>query len=270
MSGETNAASAWQYRNRWALVTGASAGIGAEFARELARRGMHVALAARREDRLRELAVELETAHGVGTAVIATDLGKPGAAGVLWEAANDGRDVHLLVNNAGFGLKGRFDEQPLERQTEMVRVNCISLLELSHFALRAMRARRAGGIVNVASIAGYQPIPLLATYAASKAFVVTLTEALAEEARGSGVRVVTLNPGPVATEFQQVAGTQVNRKTIGIKTPEQVVEATLRALETGKRTITPGFANWLSTYAVRVAPRGPVIRVAKAVMSKLR
>ena len=260
----------WEYRGRWALVTGASAGIGAGFARALAARGMHVALAARREDRLRELAVELEATHGVGTAVLPVDLGKPGAAGILWQQACDGREIHLLVNNAGFGLKGRFDELSAERQAEMVRVNCLALLELAHFALRDLRTRHSGGLVNVASIAGYQPIPLLATYAATKAFVLTLSEALHEEARGSGVRVVTLNPGPVATEFQSVAGTQVTRKTPGVRTPEQVVEATLHALETGKRTVTPGLINFLSTYAVRALPRGPVLRAAKAVMTKLR
>ena len=264
------AAGRWEYRGRWALVTGASSGIGAAFARELARRGMHVALAARREDRLRALAAELSATHRVRALVLPADLGKPGAAGVLWEAATDGRELHLLVNNAGYGLKGRFDELPLDRQAEMVRVNCLALLELSHFALRDMRARHAGGIVNVASIAGYQPIPMLATYAASKAFVVTLTEALAEEARGSGVRVVTLNPGPVATEFQSVAGTRVNEKTLGIRTPEEVVADALKALEAGSRTVTPGLVNRLATYAVRVAPRGPVIRAARAVMTKLR
>ncbi|HEX2201851.1 MAG TPA: SDR family oxidoreductase [Longimicrobium sp.] len=264
------AGEAWSYRGRWALVTGASAGIGEAFARELARRGMHVALAARREDRLRALADEIGRAHRVRTLVLPADLAEPGAAGALWKEAAAGRDLHLLVNNAGFGLKGRFDEAPLDRLGEMVRVNCTALLELSHLALRHMRPRGSGGLVNVASVAGYQPIPMMATYAATKAFVLTLSEALAEEARGSGVRVVTLNPGPVATEFQGVAGTQVNEKTLGVRTSEEVVGDALRGLERGGGTVTPGLLNRLSTYVVRVSPRGLVTRSAKAVMTKLR
>ncbi len=260
----------WSYRGRWALVTGASAGIGETFARELARRGMHLVLAARREDRLRALAEELARAHGVETAVVPADLGKPGAPGVLWMEAAEGREIHLLVNNAGFGLKGRFDELPLERQAEMVRVNCTAPLELAHHALRHMRPRGEGAVVNVASVAGYQPIPLLAAYAATKAFVIALSEALGEESRGSGVRVLVVNPGPVATEFQSVAGTEVGERTLGIRTPEQVVGEALRALERGRRSVTPGLVNRLTGLAVRVAPRGIVIRGAKAIMRVLR
>jgi short-subunit dehydrogenase len=263
------ARSEWSYRGRWALVTGASAGLGEAFARALAGRGMNVALAARREDRLRALADELSAAHRIRTAVLPADLGDDGAAAALWDAATAGREIHLLVNNAGFGLKGRFDALPMERQAEMVRVNCIAPLELAHLALRHMRGR-GGGIVNVASIAGYQPIPLMATYAASKAFLLAFSEALTEEAREDGVRVLVVNPGPVRTEFQAVAGTQVNDRTAGVRTAGEVVEATLRALEAGKRTVTPGLINRLSATAVRVAPRSLVIRVAKTVMRKLR
>ena len=261
---------AWSYRGRWALVTGASAGIGEAFARELARRGMNLVLAARREDRLRALAAELHAAFRVRAVAVPADLGKPGAPGVLWAEAAEGREIHLLVNNAGFGLKGRFDELPLERQAEMVRVNCIAAMDLAHYALRRMRERGEGGIVNVASVAGYQPIPFLATYAASKAFVVALSQALAEECRGTGVRVVTLNPGPVATEFQSVAGTRVSEKTLGIRTPEEVVEAGLRGLEGRQRTVTPGLTNQLLVSFVRVAPRSGVVRAAKAFMNRLR
>ncbi|HYH78994.1 MAG TPA: SDR family oxidoreductase, partial [Longimicrobium sp.] len=251
--------------------TGASAGIGEAFARELARRGMNLALAARREDRLRALAEELSRTHRVRALALPADLGDDGAAAALWEHAAAGRDIHLLVNNAGFGLKGAFTELPLARQAEMVRVNCIAPLELAHLALRHMRGRGGGGgIVNVASIAGYQPIPLMATYAASKAFVITLSEALAEEARDAGIRVVTLNPGPVKTEFQVVAGTEVRERAPGIRTPEQVVEAALHGLEAGGRTVTPGLLNRVATTAVRIAPRSWVLRGAKVIMRKLR
>ncbi len=259
----------WEYRGRWALVTGASAGIGKAFARELARRGMNLVLAARRDDRLRALAGELSSTHRVRALALRADLGEPGAAAGLWEHAAAGRELHLLVNNAGFGLKGPFTELPVERQSEMVRVNCIAPLELTHLALRHMHGR-GGAIINVASIAGSQPIPLMAAYAASKAFLVTLTEALSEEARGSGIRIVTLNPGPVKTEFQAVAGTEVRDRAPGVRTPEQVVEAALRGVEAGRGTVTPGLVNRVATTAVRIAPRSWVLRTAKAVMKKLR
>lgn len=261
---------AWEYRGRWALVTGASAGIGEAFARELAARGMHLALAARREDRLRALAGELAAAHRIRTAVLPVDLGEPGAAEALWEAATaGGRRIHLLVNNAGFGLKGPFAELPLDRQAEMVRVNCIAPMELAHHALAHMRGE-GGGIVNVASIAGYQPIPLMATYAATKAFLITLSEALAAESADAGVRVVTVNPGPVKTEFQAVAGTEVRDGAPGIRTPEQIVAAALHAVEHGRMTVTPGVFNRIATTVVRIAPRSVVVRAAKTVMRKLR
>jgi len=267
--GRSMARDTWEYRGRWVLVTGASSGIGEAFARELARRGMHLALAARREDRLRALAGELASAHRVRTHVVPIDLGETGAAGELWRQASEGRDIHLLVNNAGFGLKGPFHELPLERQAEMVRVNCIAPMELAHHALGRMRGRGAG-IINVASVAGAQPIPLIAAYAASKAFLISLSEALNLESRDAGVRVVTVNPGPVKTGFQAVAGTEVSDRSPGVRTPEQVVDAALRALEAGRMTVTPGLPNRLAVAAVRVAPRGLVIRAAKAVMSRLR
>jgi short-subunit dehydrogenase len=263
------ARSDWTYRGRWALVTGASAGIGEAFARELARRGMNVALAARREDRLRRLADEIGRAHRVHTLVIPIDLGGEYATKALWAAASASREIHLLVNNAGFGLKGPFTELPVERQAEMVRVNCIAPLELAHLALRHMKGR-GGGIVNVASVAGFQPIPLMATYAASKAFLLALSEALTDEAKEHGVRVVVVNPGPVKTEFQEVAGTEVRGRPPGLLTAEQIVDAALAGLEAGKRTVTPGLFNRVSTTAVRIAPHSMVIRFAKLAMKKLR
>lgn len=260
----------WEYAGRWALVTGASSGIGEGLARALAARGMSLVLAARREERLAGLAGELRRAHGVEAVAIPADLGKPGAAGVLWMEATDEREIHLLVNNAGFGLKGRFDRLSLERQAEMVRLNCTAPMELMHLALPAMRERRAGAVVNVASVAAFQPIPDLAVYAASKAFVLSLSQAVAEECRGSGVRVLALCPGPVATGFQAVAGTQVTERTPGIMTAEEVAAATLRALETGEDTLVPGVLNRLGTIAGRVFPRSLVVRAAKTVIKRMR
>ncbi|HEV2146943.1 MAG TPA: SDR family oxidoreductase [Longimicrobiaceae bacterium] len=260
----------WEYAERWALVTGASSGIGEAFARRLARLRMKLVLSARREERLRELAAELRRAHGTEAVVIPADLGKPGAAGVLWMEARDGREVHLLVNNAGFGLKGRFDALSLERQAEMVRLDCTALMELTHLALPPMRARGDGGIVNVASVAAFQPVPDMAVYAASKAFVLSLTQAVAEEQRGSGVRVQALCPGPVATGFQDVAGTQVTERTPGIMTADEVVAAALRALEAGDDAVVPGTLNRLGTLAGRMLPRSLVLRGAKTILKKLR
>lgn len=261
---------AWEYAGKWALVTGASSGIGEALARALASRGTSVLLAARREDRLHALAGELRRAYGVDAEALPADLGKPGAAGVLWIEATDGREIHLLVNNAGFGLKGRFDQLSLERQAEMVRLNCTALMELTHLALPSMRARRSGAVVNVASVAAFQPIPDLAVYAASKAFVLSLTQAVAEECRGSGVRVLALCPGPVATGFQEVAGTQVSGRTPGIMTAEKVAAATLRALDAGEHTVVPGVLNRLGTIAGRMFPRSLVVRAAKTVMKRMR
>jgi len=261
---------AWTYAGRWALVTGASSGLGEVFARDLAARGMSLVLAARRGERLRELAAELRGTYGVEAEAIPADLGRPGATETLWREAARRREIHLVVNNAGFGLKGRFDELPLDRQAEMVRLNCVSLMELAHLALGPMRARREGGIVNVSSVAAFQPIPDLAVYAASKAFVLSLSQALAEECRGTGVRVLALCPGPVATGFQEVAGTQVSGRTPGIRTAEEVVAAALRGLEAGDDTVVPGTLNRLGTLAGRVLPRGLVVRAARTVMRKMR
>jgi short-subunit dehydrogenase len=256
----------WDYAGRWALVTGASAGLGQAFARALAARGMHLALCARREDRLRALAEELRQAHGIQAAVLPADLSELGATARVWALAGDGRAVDLLVNNAGFGAKAEFASIPLHTQDEMVRLNCLAPLELMHLALAA----GTPGIVNVASVSGYQPVPLMAAYSASKAFLLTLSEAVAEEVRGTGTRIVTVNPGPIATEFQEVAGTAVGPRTLGIRTPDEVVEAALAALERGGGTVIPGLSNRLSAFAVRVAPRSLVVKAAKKIMGSLR
>lgn len=256
----------WSYRGRRALVTGASAGIGEAFAHALARRGMDLVLTARRAERLERLAGLLRGEHGVEVRVVPADLAEPGEAARVWAEAGEGGPIHLLVNNAGFGAKGRFDEIGRERQAEMVRLNCTALLELMHLAVAEMRARGAGAVVNVASVAAFQPVPQLATYAAGKAFVLSLSQAVAEESRGSGVRVLALSPGPVATEFQEVAGTEVTERTPGLLDAPEVVEAALEALERGRSEVVPGALNRLGTVAARIFPQTWVLRAAKTIM----
>jgi uncharacterized protein len=251
----------WEYRDRWALITGASAGFGEAFARALAARGMHLVLTARREERLQALAREVRTAHGVQCHVIARDLGQPGVAEELWRQAADGRDIHLLVNNAGVGAQGRFDAVPRERQVAIVQLNVMAAMEMAHLALRDMRGRGEGGIINVASAAAFQPLPTNGTYAASKAFLLLLSEALWEENRHAGVRVLALCPGRSPTEFQQIAGTtEVQRSTPGMKTPEQIVEAALRALEKGRSYEIPGLLNYLNSFGASLLPRQLLLR----------
>ncbi len=258
----------WRYRREWALVTGASAGLGEVFARRLAERGMKLVLTARRGDRLRKLGDELRQRHGTEVVVIETDLAEPGAAADLWGRAADDRPIHLLVNNAGFGAQGDFHDLPLERQTAMVNLNCVAPLELAHMALPAMRDRGEGGIINVASIAAFQPVPTLAVYAASKAFVLSLSEALWSENRDAGVRVLALSPGRTPTEFQEVAGTGSTDGAFGLRTPEQVVHAGLRALEKGRSSEVPGLENHLATWLVRVAPRSLLVRALKGMVRR--
>ena len=184
------------------LITGASAGIGAEFARQCARRGEEIVLVARRRDRLDALAAEIGNAH-----VIVADLAEPGAATrVVGEVVSRGMWVSTLINNAGFGLAGRFDELPLERQLEMIDLNIRALTDLSFIVINDMVLKGGGAILNVASTAAFQPGPGMAVYFATKAYVLSFTEALHEEWKSRGIRVTALCPGPTATEFGSVAG----------------------------------------------------------------
>jgi short-subunit dehydrogenase len=253
------------YSGRWALVTGASMGIGEAFARALASRGMNVVLCARSADRLEALAEAIRREHGVEAAVVAADLAQPGAAARAWEQASAGRGISLLVNNAGFGLRGRFDELPRDRQAEMVALNCTAVLELAHLAVDEMRGRGAGGIINVASIVAFQPVPLMAAYAASKAFVLSLSESLAVENRDAGVRVMALCPGPTPSGFQAVAGTRVYEGQPGYLRPDEVVAAALDAFDAQKAHVVPGAANRAATLFGRLLPLGVAARIARRV-----
>ena len=238
------------------LITGASAGLGAEFARPCARRGDELVLVARRRERLEALAAETGRAHA-----IALDLAAPGAARRLaGEVEARGFTVDTLINNAGFGLVGRFAALPLERQREMIDLNIAALVELSHLVLPAMLARRDGAILNIASTAAFQAGPGMAVYFAGKAFVLSFTEALHQEVRGKGVRVSALCPGPTATEFGEVAGAgaRFNRFAADAR---DVVAAGLRGLDRNKAIVVPGALNKLTAQSNRLIPRAAMRRI---------
>jgi len=241
----------------WALVTGASSGIGAAFARALAAAGVNVVLTARREDRLRALAAEL---GGVETRIVPLDLGAEGAPLALAEAVAD-VEIGILVNNAGFGMAGRFDRASYDRLLEMVRLNCVAVTALSRLFLPSMRARGRGAMIVLSSSAGYQPLALGAAYGATKAFDLMLAEALWAENRGTGVDVLAVSPGPVDTEFQTVAGETPHPGD----TPEEVVRVAFAALGR-KPSVVVGTGNKVRAWSVRLAPRALVARIAEVVM----
>ena len=227
-----------------ALVTGASSGIGAAIAAELARRGHGVTLVARREERLRELADALAAEHGVHAEVIAADLGDRAARDrVATRVEELGRAVEILVNNAGFGANGTVDELDRERQVEMVELNCAALLDLQVRYSPGMVERGRGAVINVASMAAFQPIPGTATYAATKAFALSLSESTHSELAEHGVTVTALCPGPVKTEFVEVAGVEGSEENLpGIfwASAEEVARAAVAGADRGKRVVVPG------------------------------
>jgi short-subunit dehydrogenase len=254
-----------------ALVTGASSGLGEQFARELARRHANLVLSARSRDKLERLAADLSRVNGVKVDVIVQDLAEAdGALALAKELKNRGITIDHLINNAGFGTAGRFETMDVEREARMVRVNCESVVVLSRALLRGMVDRKRGGILNVASTAGHQPTPFMSTYGASKAFVLSFTLALAEELRGSGVHALALCPGPVPTGFQAAAsipsGAVLSFAKLDAHT---VVERALDAY--ARRTVlkTPGLVNSVQTLASKVFPRSLVVRAARLTMSKL-
>jgi short-subunit dehydrogenase len=245
----------------WALVTGASAGIGEAFVRAIAREGMNVVLSARRRERLEALAEEIERVHGVKTRVVEADLSDPAGADALADAVDD-LPLGLLVNNAGFGYAGRFDKQETSRLREMVAVNCLAPTILTSRLLPAMQARRRGGVVFTGSVSGRQPLPLHGVYSATKAFDLMLGESLFVEMRSEGVDVLVLEPGSTVTEFQQVAG-EIQHPGENV---DDVVAVALDAL--GRQpSVISGWWNWIrANAAVRLAPRPLVAYVARQVM----
>jgi short-subunit dehydrogenase len=250
-----------RWRGKWALVTGASAGIGQALAGQLAAGGANLVLTARRSERLEQLARRLAEQHAVRVEFFAGDLSQSVTASELFRfSEGKGIAVELLVNNAGFGAYGEFCRQDLARQLEMVQVNVTAVVQLTHLYLRPMVERRHGDVLIVASTAGFQGVPYISTYAATKAFDLLFAEALAEEVRPHGVRVCALCPGSTHTEFQQVAG-QPDRAFRHAETAERVARVGLQALERGKSYVISGAANYLSIHGQRLAPRRLVTRV---------
>jgi short-subunit dehydrogenase len=239
------------------LVTGASAGLGAEFARQCGRRGDEVVLVARREERLQALATEIGNAH-----VVAADLAAPGAPErLISELEARGLHVSCLINNAGFGLAGKFADQPLSRQREMLDLNISALTALCRLVLPAMMERRQGAILNVASTGAFQAGPGIAVYFATKAYVLSFTEGLHQELKGSGIKVSALCPGPTATEFGEVAG--ITSRSFGALSADatSVVAAGLKGLERNKAVIIPGLTNKFSAQSNRFIPRAAMRRI---------
>jgi short-subunit dehydrogenase len=252
-----------------ALISGASSGIGGEIARSLARRGHGVTLIARREERLRDLAAELAGDHGIRAEVVGCDLGDHTARDSL-AAEVDGRglEVEILVNNAGFGTYGPFSESERERQVEMVRLNVEAVVDLTGRYLPLMVGRGRGAIINVASSAAFQPLPDNATYAATKAFVLSHGDAIHSELKGTGVTLTTLCPGPVRTEFTQVAGLQrAEERTPDVlwMSASDVAESAVKAAEKGRRVVVPGLLNQAGALAGQHAPRTVLLPLAKRI-----
>ncbi len=247
----------------WALVTGASAGIGEAFAHALAREGLSCVLTARRAGRLETLASELEREHGVSTRVIAADLADPAGADAVADTVAD-LELAFLVNNAGVGYSGRFDKQDVERLRRMVQLNCVAPVVLTGRLLPAMCERGRGAIVIVGSIAGRQPLPLHGVYSATKAFDLLFGESISTELRGRGIDVLVLEPGATATEFQEMAGEIAHPG----ESAEAVVRVALDAL--GRQpSVVSGWFNWArANAATRLLPRPLLALIARDVVAR--
>ena len=236
---------------KWAVVTGASSGIGAAFARALDARGYSILLVARRRERLEELARTLKQAS-----ILVADLESDAEVARTAAHAQSLGDVELLVNNAGFATNGDFLGLDGARERGMVALNVVAPLALAHALLPAMVARKSGGVINVSSIGAFQPVPYMATYGATKAFVLSWSEALAHELRTTGVRVTCVCPGPTATEFFEVAATDRRMaKMPHMMSADAVVARTLAAFDDGRAVIVPGLINWLTAFSTRFFPR---------------
>jgi uncharacterized protein len=256
-----------------ALVTGASSGLGLELATIAARDGHDLVLVARRRDRLENIGKGLREEFGAAVTIVVRDLAESEAARVVaQEVEARGLSVELLVNNAGSGVHGPFAETPLDRELAMIRVNLVALTELTKRVLPGMIARGRGRILNVASTAAFQPGPLMAVYYATKAYVLSFSEAISSEVAGSGVTVTALCPGPTRTEFGKAAGmleTRLFRSPL-VRDARSVAEAGYRGMKRGRRVVIPGIGNWILAEAVRFTPRRLVTAASLAVQKTRR
>jgi uncharacterized protein len=251
-----------EWKGKWALVTGASAGIGKALAEELALGGANLVLTARRQQRLKALAEELARKHGVKAEIFAADLTQNSAPEEIFKLTQGkGIEIELLVNNAGFGQYGEFHQVATERLLEMVQVNCSAVVQLTRLYLPGMVARRSGDVLIVASTASFQAVPYISTYAATKAFDLLLAEGLAEEMKPHGVRVCALCPGTTTSEFHELAGHPSHAKGRE-QTAETVARNGLRALAAGKSYVISGLGNYLGAHGERLVPRRLVTRIA--------
>lgn len=250
-----------------ALVTGASSGIGEEFARQLAKNGYDVVIVARRQDRLDKIASELKEG-GAEAEVITADLSRPEGVAAVAERLEKG-DISVLVNNAGFGTSGEFTQLPIDRELQEIDLNVRALTQLSHAAVGQMKQRGAGAIINVASTGAYQPVPYMSTYAATKAYVLSFSEGLHEEAKAYGVTVTCLCPGATRTEFQEVAGVgEGGVPGFAWMSAEAVVRNALGAAKSGSAIATPGLLNKFTANLPRFTPRFAVRKISGAMFKR--
>jgi short-subunit dehydrogenase len=255
-----------RWRGKWAVITGASAGIGLELAKLLAANGANLVLTARRTDRLQQIAADLKSATGVQIEICAADLTKSEAPQQIYDFTTGKKlEIEFLINNAGFGAFGYIHEIPAEKMLEMVQVNCSAVVHLTRLYVPAMVARRHGDVMIVASLAAYQPVPFNSVYAATKAFDLLFAEGIAEELRPSGVNVCALCPGSTNTEFQKVAD-QPDRVFRSAETAEKVARVGLEAMAAGKSYVISGFMNNVMKESQRLAPRGLVTKMAANMM----
>lgn len=252
------------------LITGASSGIGLEFCKLFARDGYNLVLVARSTQKLESIALELRQAHGVDVTVLTEDLSQPGAAKKVFDVVQGrGIDIDILVNNAGFGIHRLLVETELDEVVQMLQINMVTLTELTRLFLSGMLRRKFGRILNIGSTGSFGPSPFMAAYVASKGYVLTFSEGLAEELRGSGVTVTALCPGVTPTGFQERA--QVGNMPLvhyGIMSAEKVAAAGYKAMLHGKRRVVPGFANQLLVMSMSLTPRTIMLPLARRFMTK--
>ena len=255
-----------------ALITGASSGIGEAFANALAAQGFDLILVARSEDKLTSLAKQLTELHSRRVEVVTADLTHAGSAAKIHTAAQAlGLPVDLLVNNAGFGSAGAFHKLEAAREREEVLLNAAAVVDMTHAFLPAMLDKGRGGIINVASMAAFQPLPFMSVYAATKAFVLSFSQGLRAELRGKGVKVLAVCPGPVDTPFFEATGNTKLRKTVPkatMMTAEGVVAASLKAFRAGRSIVVPGMANKLLATGTRLMPRDALAAMTAMVMRR--